>query len=204
MGHEFSKKNAKYIVNGREYDSLDELPEPLRKLLEDRDGDGRPDLFEGKLAELQGAFGKGACKSIEMRSVSSIEMRTVNGVTTYRVGDREYGSLEEMPPEHRALFERREAIGLLGPRPGGVRGRETEKAERVLCPSAPAAGPTASPAREDRYRSPTGEESLLMPGRGRDPELAHRRTSDGLFLLLLFLVLILAAALFALVVMWVL
>ena len=44
----------KYIINGREYSSLDEIPSEDRKLidaqinlLKDEDGDGVPDLFQG-------------------------------------------------------------------------------------------------------------------------------------------------------------
>ena len=94
-------RRTRYVVNDQEYHSLDEMPANLRKYFEDQDGDGRPDWLDD---ELQGMMGRVASQRIEMH--------TVNGVTTYRVGDREYQGLDEMPPGHRALFEDRDGDGL--------------------------------------------------------------------------------------------
>ena len=41
------KKVIKYRINGKEYHSLEEMPEPLRKLFEDKNQDGVPDILEG-------------------------------------------------------------------------------------------------------------------------------------------------------------
>lgn len=91
----FTKRTTKYVVNGQEYRSLDEVPEQFRAMFEDRDGDGCPDWVHDKMASAAGDV-----------SSLSIEHRTVNGVTTYKVGDREYQSLDQMPADERALFER--------------------------------------------------------------------------------------------------
>ena len=96
----FTKKTTKYVINGHEYASLDEIPEQFRAMFEDRDGDGLPDVVQQHME---------AGRHVSARS---IEMRSVNGVTTYKVGDREYRSLDEMPPEHRELFEHLAHAGL--------------------------------------------------------------------------------------------
>ena len=41
------KKVVTYRINGKEYHSLEEMPEPLRKLFEDKNQDGVPDILEG-------------------------------------------------------------------------------------------------------------------------------------------------------------
>lgn len=45
-----TRTTQRYIVNGKTYESLDELPEPLqgeiRKQLEDKNGNDIPDIFE--------------------------------------------------------------------------------------------------------------------------------------------------------------
>lgn len=41
------KQIQKYIINGKEYNSLDEMPEDLRILFEDKNKDGIPDILEG-------------------------------------------------------------------------------------------------------------------------------------------------------------
>jgi hypothetical protein len=97
----FVTRTSKYVINGKQYDSLEEIPAEYRAMFEDADGDGRPDFIQNAIPD--GLFGG---------TSQSIEVSTVNGVTTWRVGDRRYGSLEEMPPEHRALFQDRDGDGL--------------------------------------------------------------------------------------------
>lgn len=98
------ERSQKYRINGEEYDSLEDIPPHLRKLLEDADGDGIPDFAERLLDQV----GQMGAQTSSVRA----EMRTSGGVTTYRVGDREYQSLEEMPPEHRELFEDADENGI--------------------------------------------------------------------------------------------
>jgi hypothetical protein len=86
---------AKITINGREYDSPEEMPSDARHLYEDamrqalpalrdQDGNGVPDLFE-------------AGGSARARTFLSSRI-TVNGKT--------YMGVEEMPPEVRETYER--------------------------------------------------------------------------------------------------
>lgn len=97
----FAQKTTKIIINGKQYDSLADVPSQFRTFFEDKDGDGCPDWVQNNMASMQG-----------FASANSLEMTTVNGVTTYKVDDRQYNSLDEMPEEHRALFEDRDGDGL--------------------------------------------------------------------------------------------
>ena len=72
-------KKTKYLINGKEYDSLDQVPEELRALV-------------------QGAFQAG--QGISQTSVLTQSKYVYNG--------KEYKSLEEMPPEVRAIFAEKE------------------------------------------------------------------------------------------------
>jgi hypothetical protein len=86
--------STKITINGREYDSPEQMPPDVRKiydgalalgvpLLEDRDGNGVPDLLEGK-----GGF------KLAARVAKAI---LVNGV--------KYTGPDEMPPDVRTLYE---------------------------------------------------------------------------------------------------
>lgn len=97
----FVSRTSKYLINGRQYNSLEEIPAEYRAMFEDADGDGRPDFIQNAIPD-----------RLFAGSSQSVEMTTVNGVTTWRVGERKYDSLEEMPPEHRALFQDRDGDGL--------------------------------------------------------------------------------------------
>ena len=85
-------QNQKIVVNGKEYDSIDEMPPEVRRLYEsamqllgDGDGDGVPDLLQR---------GSGAAD--------------LNIATTQIVVDgRAYGDASELPPEAREMYERR-------------------------------------------------------------------------------------------------
>jgi len=50
------KSWTRYVVNGQEYRSLDEMPEQFRAMFEDRDGDGCPDWIQDKIAAGRHAF----------------------------------------------------------------------------------------------------------------------------------------------------
>ena len=41
------KKGIKYRINGKEYSSVEEMPETLRRLFEDKNQNGVPDILEG-------------------------------------------------------------------------------------------------------------------------------------------------------------
>jgi hypothetical protein len=58
-GNTVSTTTSKIVVNGREYSSVDEMPPDVRQIYErmaemraDSDGDGMPDIFEGKGANV--------------------------------------------------------------------------------------------------------------------------------------------------------
>ena len=80
----------KIEVNGKIYASLNEVPEPERRLTEDaakaalagRDGDGLPDLLKGDDPK------------------SRLVVRT-----TIRINGKTYGSAAEMPPAARAIHD---------------------------------------------------------------------------------------------------
>jgi hypothetical protein len=85
---------AKITINGREYDSPDEMPPDVRHLyegamrqalpaLKDQDGNGVPDLLEGA--------GSGRARTFLSSRI------TVSGKT--------YRGVEEMPPEVRETYE---------------------------------------------------------------------------------------------------
>jgi len=95
-GNVTSVTRSRIVVNGREYGSVDEMPPDVRQAyqrmrsgLVDSDRDGMPDMFEGKKANVV---------SVTRRKI------VVNG--------REYGSVDEMPPDVRRSFER--ASGAAG------------------------------------------------------------------------------------------
>ncbi len=73
--------------NGREITDPSELPPEMRKLLEDADGNGIPDIVErGKLGGRPGD---------ELLEVSVVKP------TVIEVGGRTYQSIDELPPEMR-------------------------------------------------------------------------------------------------------
>jgi hypothetical protein len=95
--------STKITINGREYDSPEQMPPDVRKiydgalamgapLLEDRDGNGVPDLLEGK-----------AGFKLAARVAKAL---LVNGV--------KYNSPDEMPPDVRQLYEQTMAKAKAG------------------------------------------------------------------------------------------
>jgi rubrerythrin len=47
----FVRRTQRYEINGRVYDRLEEVPEPYRSMLADKNRDGVPDMFEGVAKE---------------------------------------------------------------------------------------------------------------------------------------------------------
>jgi hypothetical protein len=91
----FTRITTKIIVDGRTYSSVEEMPAAVRqkyeatlgRLLADRDGNGVPDVFE---AGTVGGAG-----------VSHVTRAT----TVYKTNGREFTSLDDVPPEFRALLD---------------------------------------------------------------------------------------------------
>ncbi|MHC4399949.1 MAG: hypothetical protein ACYTG0_09740 [Planctomycetota bacterium] len=171
----FAKTATRVVINGVQYDSIDEVPKQFRQLLEDADADGCPDWVQRQAASMGG-----------LASASTVQMATTNGVTTYRVGDKEYRTLEEMPPEHRALFEdadgdgwpdkfprmRRLAIPNNASQMADARGKSPEK----HCPTREPSTPGWENASSTEQASPEElESSRGWPSDDRNP-WDHRRS----------------------------
>lgn len=91
--------SGKIIINGKEYEGLDQVPEELRRMLKDKDGNGVPDLFEGKMS-----FGDiKSIMSYAFKNPGAIQIQTKSGATI--------GNIEELPPE--AKEKMREAMQKL-------------------------------------------------------------------------------------------
>jgi hypothetical protein len=90
---------TQFAFNGKDANTLEDLPDEIRKLLEEQEGPGLLDALR-KAAASHGGF--------------CVDVKTVNGATTYKVGDTEYHSLDELPAEVRALLTGRDGNGLAG------------------------------------------------------------------------------------------
>ena len=82
-------ESTRIVINGKEYHSLDEVPEQYRALLQDTDGDGVPDVLQGATSQ-----------RIQVARVVR------NGKTTYTYNGQEYERIEELPAEARNFLER--------------------------------------------------------------------------------------------------
>jgi hypothetical protein len=91
--------NTKITVNGREYDSIDQMPESDRKayeqaisVLADRDGNGVPDILEGASTRIDSSSSRGAVTSVVTKS-------------RFVVNGQEYDRWEDVPPAMQAMFK---------------------------------------------------------------------------------------------------
>ncbi len=97
----------KIVVNGKSYDSMDEMPADIRaayqkalEVLHDADKNGIPDFLEGKSMP----DASGIPINVDVRSGSQIVM-----------GGNVYSSVNELPPEARVKFDQAMAkLGALG------------------------------------------------------------------------------------------
>lgn len=74
----------KIIINGKEFASLDQIPEDLKKLLKDENQNGIPDIAEGK-------FSFGDIKNIYQFVTQNPGAIQIQGQT--------YSNFDELPPE---------------------------------------------------------------------------------------------------------
>jgi hypothetical protein len=91
--------NARITINGREYESLDQMPEPDRKayeqamsVLADRDGNGVPDILEGGSTRVDTSASRGAVTSVVTKS-------------RFVVNGQEYERWEDVPAAMRAMLK---------------------------------------------------------------------------------------------------
>jgi hypothetical protein len=86
--------SPKFVYNGKEYSSLEELPPELRQVYEqalsslaDRDQNGIPDILEGTAAHA-----------------------LVTALNAFHVNGQMYGNLDELPPEVRQAYQKAMAM----------------------------------------------------------------------------------------------
>lgn len=90
---------SKITINGREYESVDQMPEHDRKayeqamsVLADRDGNGVPDILEGGSTRVDTSSSRGAVTSVVTKS-------------RFVVNGQEYQRWEDVPPAVRAMLK---------------------------------------------------------------------------------------------------
>lgn len=134
-GRRFTSRSTRIVVNGVEYDRVEDVPEPYRTMLADRDGDGLPDIAQDAPAR-RVAFGR----------------TVVNGRESYSWNGTRYDSIEDMPPEAREFVRRH--MGADGP--------NMLREGAVPAPAVPGPPVADAPGRrlEDGY---AGSRSLLWP-----------------------------------------
>jgi hypothetical protein len=96
--------SSKIIFNGKEYNSLEEMPADARQAYEsmmgifaDKDQNGIPDILEGK----------GDISTTSAQPTSNITLQSA----TIVYDGKSYNNVDELPPEARAQYE--QAMGML-------------------------------------------------------------------------------------------
>lgn len=97
-------KYTKYTVNGKEYSSLNEVPEEFRSVFNDQNGNGIPDSIEKMMenASVGGNFS------------GNVEVQQVDGKMKYFYNGKEYDSPDALPPEFRKIIQDNNGNGLPG------------------------------------------------------------------------------------------
>lgn len=73
------------MVNGKNYGNFRDLPQFVQQIFSDRDGNGIPDIFEGKVGDLK--------------------FLNQDGLRSFNVEGKTYHSFQEMPPAVRQKVE---------------------------------------------------------------------------------------------------
>ncbi len=195
----FSTTTTRYVIDGQEYDSLDDVPQQFRKFLADKDRDGRPDWVEDEMQRLRSY------------PTGRVEVRAVNGATTYKIGDQQYNSLEELSQPYRALPEDRDGDGVPDlfdqvPRPGSgslrdkfpqafnaLAGRtraepgpREEAIDAIVLDDPPQSSSDSEIQRPRRRAEPIEKVPYRDPGHDRDLEFGGESSGGAVFLLMLF------------------
>ena len=153
-------KSNLIVIDGKTYSSVNEMPPDVRakyeqamkslkdknrngfpdqpesvNILKDQDGNGIPDIFEG---------------------TSSIQISTTN--TRIVVNGKDYGSIEELPPDVRAKYE--QAIGTMDKNQNGIPDFAEDMLNRIQQTPAQSIRSIPTPAQPS---TPTNTSSAIMP-----------------------------------------
>lgn len=80
----------KILINGKEYNTLDQVPEELKQILKDENQNGIPDIAEGKFS-----FG-------DVKNIFQYAMKNPGAI---QVQSQTYSNFGELPPEAKAKVE---------------------------------------------------------------------------------------------------
>lgn len=95
-------KYTKYTVNGKEYASLDEMPEEFKSLFADQNGNGISDSMEQLFEKLKTG-----------RNFSgNLKITQVDGKMKYFLNGKEYDSPDSCPPEFRKIIQDNDGNGI--------------------------------------------------------------------------------------------
>lgn len=93
---------SKITVNGKEYNSLNDIPDELKVVFKDENNNGIPDMVEGILA---------GTNDLKNSSAQTSGSSNVNAnFTTFFYNGQQYGSLDQLPPNAKQMVEK----GLAG------------------------------------------------------------------------------------------
>jgi len=82
----------KIVIDGKEYEGLEQLPEELKRALKDQDGNGIPDLFEGKFS------------FSDIKNLMSYAWKNP-GALQVKVQGQTVTNLDQLPPEAKAKMQ---------------------------------------------------------------------------------------------------
>lgn len=172
----------KIIVNGVEYKNLNDVPEALRALFADADGNGVPDLLEGKIGNINWMDFANRAK----QQAAAMGGPQVISTQTFVVEGRTYASLDAIPePKRSEVIEKMKKLGQ------SYEGWTSS-------------GPNPLDAFGAASRKNFGKQDLGRFGAAAYPDYETRGSGTGKFILavfVVFVVLAIAAGVFFLFVM---
>jgi len=147
------------VIDGKTYNSVNEMPPDVRakyeqamKSLKDKDLNGLPDQFEN-INILKDQDGNSIPDIFE--GATSTQISTTN--TRIVVNGKEYGSIEELPPDARARYE--QAMGNMDKNQNGI----PDFAEDMLAKVQPTPTQRAYTSTPARTSTPTNNPSAISP-----------------------------------------
>jgi hypothetical protein len=88
----------KITVNGKEYNSIEDVPKEFKVMFEDKDNNGIPDFVEGILA------GENDLKNSAVHTSGNSGINA--NFTSFIYNGRQYSDINQLPPEAKQLVER--------------------------------------------------------------------------------------------------